>query len=379
MAIVIQCYHCHSRLELDDGFRGGVCRCSKCGSLLKVPSTAGVTETARTRPADPGPRPPGDRPRDPNEDPGLSASGLRDQSARRPAMPPSASSGSFSSSSMQPGKARPQRSTHPAPQTPVSDTLSGVPQSPIITRKVPPVRPIAKKPPTDLIASMKGNNVLLWTLAGFIILFVLATVVVLIVVFAHHHAPTASERNNSLTSSGGSALPSIDTGFLGVALTGKKIVFSLDGSSANLNSFNLVAACVKQAVATLSPRQRIKFTVWTPQALNVIPPQGWLNPLQAADAEHTLLSYSPYGSTSATKAMEQTLKLGGDQIIFVTAKVFLNNAHLPSEVAKMRQPGQHIDVISINGERKELQKLTQLAKGQFRFISVSDLQTVLRQ
>jgi hypothetical protein len=379
MALVVQCYHCHSRLELDDGFRGGVCRCSKCGSLLKVPSTAGATDAGRARPADPGSRPPGSRPRDPNEDPGLSASGFRDQSAQRPAVPPSASSGAFSSSSMRPDKPRSSKSGHPAPQPAVPDTVSGMPQSPMITRKVPPVRPIVKKPPAAAILPDKGNNVLLWTLAGFIILFVLATVVVLIVVFSHHHTPAAPAQSHPPAPAAGPATPSTHAGFLGIALTGQKIIFSLDGSSANLDSFNLVAACVKQAVAKLSPQQRVKFVLWKPKAVTVIPENGWLNPLQAAGAQQTLLHYSPYGSTSATNAMTQTLKLGGDQIIFVTAKVFLTNAHLPGEVAKLRTHGQHIDVISINGERKELQKLAQQAKGQFRFISVSDLQNALGQ
>lgn len=37
MAVIVQCFHCNAILELDDGFRGGVCRCSTCGSLLQVP------------------------------------------------------------------------------------------------------------------------------------------------------------------------------------------------------------------------------------------------------------------------------------------------------------------------------------------------------
>ena len=37
MAVVVQCFKCGAILELDEGFRGGVCRCSTCGSLLQVP------------------------------------------------------------------------------------------------------------------------------------------------------------------------------------------------------------------------------------------------------------------------------------------------------------------------------------------------------
>ncbi|MHC4994859.1 MAG: hypothetical protein ACYTGQ_07385 [Planctomycetota bacterium] len=37
----ITCPQCESGLEVDEGFRGGVCRCSQCGSLLTVPDEKG--------------------------------------------------------------------------------------------------------------------------------------------------------------------------------------------------------------------------------------------------------------------------------------------------------------------------------------------------
>lgn len=378
MAIVVQCYHCHSRLELDDGFRGGVCRCNKCGSLLRVPATAGTTDAERTRPADPGMRSSGNRPRDPNEDPGLSASGFRDQSSQRPATPSDTSSGAFTSSSMSSDRPQPKHSARPTPKPAVPDNLSSVPQSPIITRKVPPVRPITKKPMSEPIPPFRKNTLLLWTLVGFIILFVVAVVVVLIVVFSSHRTPAGSQ--GSKTSSRTSITkPTATLAFLGIPLTGKQIVFSLDGSSANLNSFNLLAACVKRTVATLGSGYEVKFALWTPHGLKVFPKQGWMNPLQAAGAEHQLLNYSPYGSTSAAKAMLATLKLGGQQIIFVTAKVFFSQSHLPKLISNARAPSQHIDVISVNGERKQLEQLARQSGGHFRFITVSDLQNALGQ
>ena len=52
MAVVVQCYHCNAILELDDGFRGGVCRCSTCGTLLQVPKGDAAPGTGRiARPA----------------------------------------------------------------------------------------------------------------------------------------------------------------------------------------------------------------------------------------------------------------------------------------------------------------------------------------
>jgi len=56
MPVVVQCFHCNAILELDDGFRGGVCRCSSCGSLLQVPrGEESAPAGKRVRPAMPPP------------------------------------------------------------------------------------------------------------------------------------------------------------------------------------------------------------------------------------------------------------------------------------------------------------------------------------
>jgi len=54
MSVVVQCFHCSAILDLDDGFRGGVCRCSSCGSLLQVPrGEDGAPAGRKVRPATP--------------------------------------------------------------------------------------------------------------------------------------------------------------------------------------------------------------------------------------------------------------------------------------------------------------------------------------
>jgi len=55
MAVVVQCFHCKAILELDDGFRGGVCRCSTCGSLLQVPRGDADAPARLQRPSAPPP------------------------------------------------------------------------------------------------------------------------------------------------------------------------------------------------------------------------------------------------------------------------------------------------------------------------------------
>ncbi len=53
MAVKVQCSKCNATLELDEGFRGGVCRCT-CGALLQVPRSTSEG-AAKARPAAPTP------------------------------------------------------------------------------------------------------------------------------------------------------------------------------------------------------------------------------------------------------------------------------------------------------------------------------------
>ena len=75
MPVVVQCFHCNAVLELDDGFRGGVCRCSTCGSLLQVPKgeADAPAKASRVRPAVP-PGPSVAHPK--SEDTGISSGAL---------------------------------------------------------------------------------------------------------------------------------------------------------------------------------------------------------------------------------------------------------------------------------------------------------------
>ncbi len=52
MSLVVQCFQCSQYLELDEGFRGAICRCSHCGTLLEVPDERGKT-AKKKRPAAP--------------------------------------------------------------------------------------------------------------------------------------------------------------------------------------------------------------------------------------------------------------------------------------------------------------------------------------
>ncbi|NNM87236.1 MAG: hypothetical protein HKL95_01820, partial [Phycisphaerae bacterium] len=91
MAIIVQCHKCSKVLELDDGFRGGVCRCSSCGTLLQVPIEAGPTPSTSRRAAPDAMSASSSRPAAPDRDTIGLGSGIGSgigSGMRRPAVPP---------------------------------------------------------------------------------------------------------------------------------------------------------------------------------------------------------------------------------------------------------------------------------------------------
>lgn len=367
MAIIVECHKCSTVLELDDGFRGGVCRCGRCGALLQVPLEAGTAASVSRR-ASPDTLPQSaSRPDAPTHDSGAIGSGIG-SGIRRPAAPP-AGSGAFAGSgglSRQPSVKERAGSATRAHQTEMS----------------PPRAPASQRAPsTKPKKRLLGLDPLVfWSLMAVGLLFLVAVGLILWQILGQRsRIRTASRHGQSYISH------SLDGGqkttgpqFLGIPLTGDKIVFSLDGSSANTNSFSYVTQGVQEALATLAPDQQFRVAIWRHKGLTLLPARGWLN---RADVKalrpvlHRLRNALSYGSNDTVQSMLASLALGGNQVIFVTAK-FQMPHHLVATIEAKRRPGQRLDVISVDGERRELQKLAQQCDGQFRKYSVSELNSM---
>ncbi len=427
MAIVVQCHQCSKILHLDDGFRGGVCRCGGCGTLLRVPKDAGEQKQT-SRPDEPGKAAKQtERPESPLQDPGLSRGTLTGQKASRPADPAN-SSGAFASSGARNRPASPGSPSRNAPSAADSDALTGLealaamapgtadgtksdsgrpvpqpglkpgrsgsfkppgntatkatkvsktnPTAPARTSKPKPESPPAIREAL-VVDTKRGSPMLLWIFIGAGIVFVIAVVIILIAVF--HQSGGSAANGNSVGggSFSGPASKVAQSGprFLSIPLVGKRIIFSLDGSSANTNSFNLVADQVKRAVATLSGDQKFKIAIWRGNRLHLIPKSGWLTAGTAKTSLSKLMNFTPYGSSDAAICMPGSLKLGGDQIIFVTAKAILPD-HITQLVAAARSHSERIDTISVDGERKDMANIAQADDGIFRMYSNSELQNL---
>ncbi len=365
MAIMVQCHKCSKVLELDDGFRGGVCRCSSCGTLLQVPIEAGpAASTSRRASPDATST---SRPAAPDRDTIGLGSGIG-SGMRRPAAPP-AGSGAFAGSgglSRQPASAPPVGSGFTARATEVPRPAAPVPQR---------AQPVQRK------ARWLGLDPLVfWSLLAVAMLFLIAVGLVIWQIMGQQQRrrSTPSYAPTSVRPSGQGRPASTGPQFLGIPLTGGKIVFSLDGSSANINSFSYVTQGVEEAVATLAPDQRFRVAIWRDKGLTLLPANGWLGRADVKALQPVLRhlrNLISYGSNNTLKSMLASLALGGNQVIFVTAK-FQMPHNLVSAVEAKRNPGQRLDVISVDGERRELQKLAQQCDGRFHKYSVSQLNSM---
>ncbi len=373
-------------LELDDGFRGGVCRCSQCGALLRVPMTD-TREVQKSRPAEPaGPANKrnsmsggGDGATAPNVS---SPSGRPETpdipSSHRPGRPESP--GVFSGS----GSLRPAR-----PESPLTERLTQRPAAPPDIGISSGIRrgqsPASRRPPTKAqpgnfsrdttqragSGSRKLANLPIWIYAVAAAVVLLIVVVILVwAVFAitkPSSAPSAAHQTHP------KAPPVVAVDFLGIPIKSGKVIFSLDGSSANGGSFNLLVSTLSTAITRLSSASHVRIAVWTPSGLKLYPSQGWLTASNQKKVFHSLLNYSPYGSTSITKMMIRTLKLGAEQNIFTTQKIIVP-ADLVTAVRPAIHRGQKIDIISIDGETHLLKKLADSTGGTFKMVSPSSLQ-----
>lgn|GEM_PF-2831781 len=390
MSLLVQCHQCGKVLELDDGFRGGVCRCRQCGTLLRVPMTD-THQVQKSRPAEPAAAKP--KPASGNAAEGQN----RDQAssgfpASRPESPDLSSSrqlrpeppGAIAGS----GAMRPAR-----PESPLSENLSqrshrsreadvGASNK---SHRTPPAS--GQSAPGNYAKSHlnDGNSARRYrkwanlpvgvyaALVAVLLLIVVVVIVLAIGVLAGRQSPRQATHTPAPVPA-----PASRTRFLGIPIRGKSVVFSLDGSSANSESFNLLASLVGKAVQSLPATMRIKFAIWKPTGLQVFPANGWLSTRTTPIALRKLLAYSPYGSTSITKMMLDTLKLGAEQNIFTTQKIIVPGK-LAAAVGAAAGPGQRIDILSINGEERILKKIAQSTGGQFRLMSLSSLQSAISQ
>ena len=191
MNVVVQCFHCNAILELDEGFRGGVCRCSACGSLLQVPKAQASASTSprKIRPD----VPPAPARRDP------AASGAKTEGGpfvRSPIGSGPAAGMDYGGSSSGLGRIHKTRPVADPPSRKKSASdRDGNRHESLSPPPPPPPRPPLHGLPE--IRAARQNSLLYWT--GIVLILILAAAVVtLVVIFMTHREPLQAPRIRSI-------------------------------------------------------------------------------------------------------------------------------------------------------------------------------------
>jgi hypothetical protein len=389
MAVVVQCYHCNTILELDEGFRGGVCRCSTCGSLLQVPK-ASTPGAPKARPAAPGAQP---------------------TEPKRPATPPRPGDAGISRGQFDPANQKNHSgSSGVRPATPdfggsSSGLRQGRPAAPVATapRKIEKVSPISGPThPGMHRKELKKNNTLLFVglaLIG-VILIIVVIVVGMVMMSPPERGPVHTEGDTPgkvVTpgkrggKAGSSAEGPVDPGpaevgpkadvkgFVGVPMTGRKILFSIDGASSMADSFDYVRRGVYRAVDTLEPGQHVQVAVWKGSTVRLFPASGFVDKSRVKDLRAEFDAVSVSGSSDAGDCMKASVGYGADQVVFVTAKFGLDSM-IADGVMEAKKGDVRFDGIKIESEdaQSPLEMLASKTGGTYRLVSTGKLDQLTR-
>lgn len=395
MAVVVQCFHCSNILELDEGFRGGVCRCSQCGALLQVPKASPDEESmgsSKGRPAAPeGPsqQHPPHRPESPLADPGLSRGAFS-----RPAAPNTAtatadqdlpSSGTFSRSG------RP--AVPPPPAAPGSGADTGRGSAPGSHAGLG--GPHIGGAHTTRMGEIRSRNFKLWIIMGLLLFAVIIAAVILMPTLlgsltGEKPVPlgsvTIGAKNtpaDARPADGGKKPVYAGPTFLSVPLTGKKIALSIDaGSSFEGRGIEYVLLAVKQATEVLADDQSLQLVLWRDGGAILIPTKGFVGREQRREIVDALDNISPQGATSEAACIKTSLGTGCDQLIIVTAKLALGTSVNLATLLRDRQMNQRIDVVRVLSPGAEtlsaFEKLTNQANGSYVSLELDKLDALTK-
>lgn len=377
MALMVQCFHCSNILELDEGFRGGVCRCSQCGALLQVPkATPGQGE--KVRPATPPTPGQGQqvRPGEPVSEPGLSRGVLGRPAAPLP--PPSSAASPVSQGMRTPGE-----------NPPGSRAVSDLPNRKPPTESPPYHGGSVEHPARPELPS--GYNQYLWIFGGVMVLLMIGVAVGMLFLLPSLRGekgtkPETGVGVGSTVLTSGPRTVEVPNGpaFLGIPMTGKKIVLSIDtGSSFRDRGFEYVLLGVRQAVGTLAADQSLRLALWEETGVRLVPEAGFVPKDRRTPILEALDSLVAQGATSEIKCIKGSLESGADQVIIVTAKLTLGSDTSATDLMQYRRTNQRVDVVRVLSPESELmpalEQLTNLTNGKFLVLDQGQLDALTKK
>jgi hypothetical protein len=170
----------------------------------------------------------------------------------------------------------------------------------------------------------------------------------------------------------------IGPNFLSIPIVGKRVIFSIDGSNANGDYFDLVLKSVYAAVNSQETNGQHAVVIWREGGIRREPAHGFRGRNEIAATRNALEDVRALGMSDAAICMTQTVSEPDvDQIFFVTAKYGLStNMAVPVMKANTRKV--RIDAIKLasKDDNSPLQRLADEFKGKFLQLDRTSLQKI---
>jgi hypothetical protein len=362
--ISITCTNCKARLEMDDAFAGGVCRCRFCGTIQTVPDPAarrqGAAATAggaakaiyHKRPSGGG-----------AADVGLSSGTGLDELAE-------AVASSGLGSGLGSGGLNARQGTPAIP--------SGV----VLPYRAP--RAGAARP----AQADRSRPLVLGVLAGLVLAVVLGLLAWFLVRPA---APVAVIPPAPSNGGGSNSVQPAGPSFAGVGLAGApSVAFVLDASQVNGEVLDTLKAAVYRSLESMGPGAKFQVIFWEHAGAddNVVYPEAGLaaaTPEAVADCKRRLEDVVAYGNTR----LDRALKLAAEQrpavIVVATAKGGLNMDEAQTLAAAEAALGGanaqtkvHAFALGRGDTNPALKQLAARFGGQYRDLPLPDLRRYSR-
>lgn len=314
--IELTCPQCQSELEIDEGFRGGVCRCFKCGTLMTVPDEP---QTQRAERLD------------------------------RPDLPEGA---------------RPQT---PAPAAGAYRTSSG--------RTVELSRTQVLQVPT---ARKRRMGVRIGTMAAVILLVLLAFGAVIYGGYLLLRPKLAVDPTTArLEEFGYDAAVNPFTlnkpNFMGIAATSSPVVFMSDSSAAMRSQLDLVKQAMLAGIRSLRPDQQVQLAFWNESGPVAIPDKptaaGQLN-LEELQAK--MQDVYAGGGISGAPAFGKVTPHEPGQIILVARQLPME-LEIRSILQYVNDADARLDVVLLDGSSEQLKEGAQDTGGTYVELPASQL------
>jgi hypothetical protein len=289
--IAINCTHCQQRLEMDEAFAGGVCRCQHCGTIQTVPSHLKRSAAPAAAVKVPGSG---------SGSVGHSGSGLDE-------LADVVASSGLARSSLEARKGRLAQRNGPR----VAAGASAPVDYATPKRSAPP-----------LVAALLGAGLVVLALLGVVVYFVASRGDDVPVIVTGPTAPptvvstTPEVREPTLTIAG--------PAFADVPLNTGSVVYLLDRSQANEEVLDHLKAAVYYSVKSLGPDRRFQILFWSHPNEDIVayPPEGLARATEdeVQRAGQALDHVFSYGNTDLAPALERAVAARPDAIVIATAK-----------------------------------------------------------